>query len=543
MRITDIRLNEEYRALIPRPTQEQYESAKASIAKNGIRIPVVIDQDGVLIDGYSRIQIAVEVGMTDVPTDRRTFATAQDAKKFIIEVNVERRHLNTLQRGEIANLYAALEAGPAKEREEQAPGQPRGTKKASPLPNLEEETGPNQWSLVKGAKKAGVGKGTAWKVRKIQARAEKDPEFRRKVDREREGAGRVDPLFRVVEQIERHEADVKRDAEEAQAEQVDTSGGKILSRLPREGLAGKVLLGDCLDVLRTFPDHSVDLIITSPPYAEARKDTYGGIPSERFAAWFTERAEEFHRVLANDGSFILNISERAINGERESYIDDVVYELKRGLRGKWLLTEHFIWCKTNPVPGHYPNRFKNQWEHCFQFTKHRKFKINREAVREPIGDWVKSRLKNLGPNDLFRADSRTGSKIGRNISYWKNEDMVYPSNVLHIAAETGNQHHSAPFPPALPGWFIRAFSNEGDLVLDPFGGSGTTAVAALNLGRNYVVIEKERTYCRFAEERIADAKARFEREGCMPILNAPVYRIDWHADTTEPEGEDNEGTK
>lgn len=92
--------------------------------------------------------------------------------------------------------------------------------------------------------------------------------------------------------------------------------------------------------------------------------------------------------------------------------------------------------------------------------------------------------------------------LGKKIDNWIGRDLAYPDNVLHLAAECGNQGHSAAFPVDLPSWFIKLFTKPGDIVLDPFIGSGTTAVAAKQLGRKYIGIEIDPTYIHIAQERL-----------------------------------------
>lgn len=120
----------------------------------------------------------------------------------------------------------------------------------------------------------------------------------------------------------------------------------------------------------------------------------------------------------------------------------------------------------------------------------------------PIGDWAEERLKKLGINDVIRFESRTNSKYGKKISNWLGRNMVYPTNVLYMPTECSNKNHSAVFPVALPEWFIKLFTEDNDIVLDPFGGSGTTAVAAIRLNRNFILIDNNSDFCRLAEERI-----------------------------------------
>lgn len=122
----------------------------------------------------------------------------------------------------------------------------------------------------------------------------------------------------------------------------------------------------------------------------------------------------------------------------------------------------------------------------------------------PMGDWAKSRLKKLSETDQRRDDSRVQSGFGKNISNWVGREMAYPSNVLHMATECANKNHSAVFPVALPSWFIKLFTQEGDGVLDPFNGSGTTTFAAKQLNRKFIGIDMSEEYCQLAKERLGD---------------------------------------
>lgn len=258
-----------------------------------------------------------------------------------------------------------------------------------------------------------------------------------------------------------------------------------------------VIHGDCGTVLKSFDDASIDLIVTSPPYADRRKNTYGGIPPEKYVDWFLERSAEFLRVLKPTGSFVLNIKEKAENGERHTYVIELILALRK--QG-WLWTEEYVWHKRNCYPGKWPNRFRDSWERCLHFTKARKFKMNQEAVMVPMGDWANARLKSLGKNDTVRFDSQVGSGFGKNIANWLDRPLAYPTNVLHLATECGNKNHSAAFPQSLPEWFIKLFTDAGDTVLDPFVGSGTTLKAAKALGRNAIGIDALEEYCEMSRQ-------------------------------------------
>lgn len=247
-----------------------------------------------------------------------------------------------------------------------------------------------------------------------------------------------------------------------------------------------IYLGDCAEILQKLPDNSVDLIITSPPYADQRKSTYGGIKTGEYVSWFLPITKELLRVLKPTGTFILNIKEKVQNGERSTYVLELILEMRK--QG-WLWTEEFIWHKKNCYPGKWPNRFRDAWERLLQFNKDRKFNMYQDTVMVPVGDWAKSRLKKLSDTDKQRDNSKVGSGFGKNISNWIGRDMAYPTNVLHLATECSNKNHSAAFPSGLPEWFIRLFSREGDTVLDPFMGSGTTNFVAQNMRRNSIGIE------------------------------------------------------
>src|ERR1017187_947214 len=258
-------------------------------------------------------------------------------------------------------------------------------------------------------------------------------------------------------------------------------------------------LGDSKEQLKMLSENSVDLIVTSPPYADQRKTTYGGIHPDGYVKWFMPISKQLLRVLKPDGTFVLNIKEKAENGERHTFVLELILALRK--QG-WLWTEEFIWHKKNCYPGKWPNRFRDAWERCLQFNKTRHFKMNQEAVMVPMGNWADARLKSLGKNDVVRFDSQVASGFGKNIANWIGRDKAYPSNVLHLATECGNKSHSAAFPEALPEWFIKLFTDEGDLVLDPFVGSGTTCTVAQKLRRNSVGVEILAEYCDLAEEEI-----------------------------------------
>lgn len=282
----------------------------------------------------------------------------------------------------------------------------------------------------------------------------------------------------------------------------------------------RILPGDCRELLKTLPSASIDLIVTSPPYADQRKATYGGISPDNYVAWFLPIAAELFRVLKPSGSFVLNIKEKVVDGQRHTYVLELIVEMKK--QG-WLWTEEYIWHKRNCYPGKWPNRFRDAWERCLHFTKEKSFAMYQESVMVPMGDWAKSRLKNLSETDKRRDNSKVQSGFGKKIINWVGREMAYPTNVLHFATECSNKNHSAAFPVELPEWFIKLFTQPGNIVLDPFLGSGTTALAAKQTGRHYIGIE-------MLEEYVELAKTNLSRQLVTPEL--PFHLPDQSAKPT-----------
>lgn len=188
--------------------------------------------------------------------------------------------------------------------------------------------------------------------------------------------------------------------------------------------------GDCREILKLLPENTVDLIVTSPPYADQRKNTYGGTHHDKYVQWFLPIAEQLLRVLKPTGTFVLNIKEKIVEGERSTYVMELILEMRK--QG-WLWTEEFIWHKKNCYPGKWPNRFRDAWERLLQFNKARNFTMYQEAVMVQMGAWANARLKNLSETDKIRDNSKVGSGFGKNISNWISRDKAYPTNILRLS--------------------------------------------------------------------------------------------------------------
>ena len=245
-------------------------------------------------------------------------------------------------------------------------------------------------------------------------------------------------------------------------------------------------LGDCAEQLQHIESDSVDLVVTSPPYTNQRSATYGGVTPDGYVEWFLPIADELQRVLKPTGTFLLNIKERVVNGERHTYVLELILAMRQ--RG-WLWTEEFIWHKKNCYPGKWPNRFRDAWERLLQFNLQRKFKMNQDAVMVPVGDWYESRMRTLSKTDRSRDESKVGSGFGKKVENWLESDKVYPNNVLHRATECSNRQHSAAFPYWLP--------------------ECTTAFAALDKGRRVIGIEIHKPYCDALKGQLEEKYGQF----------------------------------
>jgi site-specific DNA-methyltransferase (adenine-specific) len=186
----------------------------------------------------------------------------------------------------------------------------------------------------------------------------------------------------------------------------------------------------------------------------------------------------------------------------------------------WLWTEEYVWHKRNCYPGKWPNRFRDAWERCLHFTRQRVFAMYQDEVRVPVGEWARARLANLSENDKTRWVQSTRSGMDRRVANWVGRETVYPTNVLSLPTECSNKIHAAAFPESLPTWFIRLFTKPGDLVLDPFAGSGTTLVAATKLGRPSIGIDTSTEYCEVARQRLAKLDASLSMPPTTPVYES-----------------------
>jgi DNA modification methylase len=252
----------------------------------------------------------------------------------------------------------------------------------------------------------------------------------------------------------------------------------------------RLLCGDSTnitDVERLMAGRKANLVVTSPPYAEQRKQQYGGIAPDQYLDWFSQVAGNVWAILSDNGSFLLNIKEHCEDGERHLYVKKLIIHLREQLG--WRFVDEFCWRdKRDGVPGGWPNRFKDAWEPVFHLSKQQEIKFRPGAVAhasDGVFDYDPGNAKAESGSGLLGSEKAQGYRDG----------LARPSNVIEAATETGQGEHVAPFPLALPDFFIRAFTDRRDAVFDPFAGSGTTVVAATTLGRTGFGMELSPAYC------------------------------------------------
>ncbi len=262
----------------------------------------------------------------------------------------------------------------------------------------------------------------------------------------------------------------------------------------------RVICGDCRDasvVAKLFQGREANVVVTSPPYATQREyDPASGfhpVAPEDYVDWYRPVAANIEAALASDGSYFLNIKEHAEEGERSLYVKDLV--LAHARNWQWRFVDEFCWRKTdNGVPGGWNNRFKNAWEPIFHFCRQPEIKFRPKEVGH-----VSDGCFDYSP-DTPKSNSGSGL-LGDHDGRFTG--IARPSNVVEVKTESSQGSHSAPFPRALAEFFIRAFSDAGDLVFDPFLGSGTTIAAAHVLQRAGYGVEISPAYCDVILRRIA----------------------------------------
>ena len=297
----------------------------------------------------------------------------------------------------------------------------------------------------------------------------------------------------------------------------------------------RLICGDCRDLAvmqALLAGAQANVVITSPPYATQREyDSSSGfkpVSPDEYCDWFRDVASNVEAILAPDGSYFLNIKAHADEGERNLYVMDLVLAHRR--QWGWRFVDEFCWRKTdNGVPGGWGNRFKNAFEPVYHFCRQPEIKFRPQAVghvSEDCFDYSPNNPKSTSGSGLLGTGPRgasaslppEGSQVWghmrRKLMDGRHEGIARPSNVIEVRSESTQGSHSAPFPRALAEFFVKAFTDAGDVVCDPFLGSGTTMAAAEVLDRVGLGCEISPSYCDVILHRVSNLS------GEIPILQA-----------------------
>jgi DNA modification methylase len=286
----------------------------------------------------------------------------------------------------------------------------------------------------------------------------------------------------------------------------------------------RLICGDCRNratVARLFNGGFANVAITSPPYASQRAyDPSSGfqpVPPEEYVPWFRDVAANIVPVLAPDGSYFLNIKEHADGGQRNLYVKKLT--IAHVEQWGWRFVDELCWRKTDDgVPGGWGNRFKNAWEPVFHFCRNEKIKFRPKEVghwSDDCFDYSPNNPTSTSGSGLLGTGPRgAAADGGKNQDSWqttrrnannlegRHGGIARPSNVIEVKTESSQGSHSAPFPRALIEFFVKAYSDPGDVIFDPFLGSGTTIAAAHVLGRVGCGVEISPAYCDVILRRI-----------------------------------------
>lgn len=315
---------------------------------------------------------------------------------------------------------------------------------------------------------------------------------------------------------------------------------------------GIIYWGDCLDYMRSLQDGSVNLVVTSPPYALIKKKQYGNEDSSDYLAWFRPFAKEIHRILTENGSFVLNIGGSWNKGEptRSLYHFKILIMLCEEFRFH-LAQEMYYWNPSKlPNPAEWCTirkiRVKDSIEPVWWLSKTPYPKASNQRVLQPYSKSMshlletgyKAKLRPSGHNISDKFMIKHNGSIPPNLIALPNTESN--SHYIRFCEENSLPVHPARFPSTLPEYFIRMCTDENDMILDPFGGSCVTGEVADKLNRRWCC-------CDTVEDYLKGALGRFGQEGSPQMESVQVsycaYRPGYLWDTVPNEPLDPDGGK
>ena len=276
-------------------------------------------------------------------------------------------------------------------------------------------------------------------------------------------------------------------------------------------------VGDCVKVMSSLPDESVDGIVTSPPYAMQRKAAYGGVPERDYPEWTVRWMSEARRVLKRDGSAIINIRPHIRNG----VISDYVLRTRLALRDDgWAELEELIWHKKGGAPLGSIRRPRRSWESLLWYGKHG------AAYSAPKAAGAETTCFGLsgGRGGSHIGANQFNSNRSTNAGRARVTDVVTMSTRMNANSD-GLNDHPAPYPWQLAEWCGKLIIPDGGTILDPFSGSASTGVAALRNGWNYIGIDSSEEYVSMSARRLEaaqlDGKENDGEEAPRTAVRAP----------------------
>ena len=270
---------------------------------------------------------------------------------------------------------------------------------------------------------------------------------------------------------------------------------------------------DCLEGIRLLQERSISLVLTSPPYAQQRQKHYQGIEESDYPSWLVSVLETLKPKLTADANVLINIRSNVKDGQ----VSDYVLRTRLAIRDAgWIELEELIWYKPNGPPLGHPNRPRRCWEHILWYSQTTHPFLDLTECGRHTGNYA---CDGGGLNNhLFHATNKTPLEGNSRIT-----DVII-AGVDGGAADKGIDH-PARYPLALCETLIKTFSPSGSVVLDPFAGSGTTAIASIDTGRNYIGFEIDSEYYKLASNRIAthhvstaSLESLFERDNSSLIM-------------------------
>jgi len=289
-----------------------------------------------------------------------------------------------------------------------------------------------------------------------------------------------------------------------------------LSKRKIDSFENRFIVGDCEEILKDLPSKSIDLVFTSPPYANQRN--YGteesSISPDDYIKWFAPKARQIKRVLKDNGSFVLNISDKIVDGFQHLYVFELVVFLCKKIG--FHLVRDYIWYNPATPPNVFSRggygRTKKSHEYCFWFSKTNEWTFNLDPIRKPYSKDMQKYLMGKGKGDRSQ-NTRPSTHNFNCEKVWTDNGGSDPGTVIELGNTSSNDiffklckekgiAHPARFPEKLAEFFILSGTKEGDIVLDPFSGSGTTAVSAARNGRRWIGIDLNPDYCELATARM-----------------------------------------